>query len=249
MAKEGKRKFDLDKSSNHNFEIKKGSKRKFDLTKDSDDAKISATPKVQENIPPTSHSGNPIASGGDNNKKTNKWLFVVAIVVLVLLAWWLFPKSDDDKEDIATKTTEVVAPEDSAIITEANGEGQKDEPIVQSEKVEMAENSKSSEELPANGKKTDEQQKEVAKEEPATSKSASQDGKELVSAKHTPDETKKTSSTPQVDNMSLGDTEEMAKLVIRGQYGVGSERKQKLGSKYDVIQSRVNEMYKQGLVR
>lgn len=42
--------------------------------------------------------------------------------------------------------------------------------------------------------------------------------------------------------------EEMAIQVIRGDYGNGEERKNKLGSEYKVIQKRVNEMYRDGLV-
>lgn len=42
--------------------------------------------------------------------------------------------------------------------------------------------------------------------------------------------------------------EQKAKEVIRGNYGNGIERKQKLGDQYVEIQDKVNEMYKNGLV-
>lgn len=45
-----------------------------------------------------------------------------------------------------------------------------------------------------------------------------------------------------------GDVIENAKRVIRGDFGNGQERKDKLGSAYSEIQSKVNEMYRQGLV-
>lgn len=45
-----------------------------------------------------------------------------------------------------------------------------------------------------------------------------------------------------------GDVVENAKRVIRGDFGNGKERKDKLGSAYTEIQSKVNEMYRQGLV-
>ena len=44
-----------------------------------------------------------------------------------------------------------------------------------------------------------------------------------------------TSSTPM-------DVDAMARAVIRGDYGNGEERKRRLGSYYDLVQSRVNEM-------
>lgn len=46
-----------------------------------------------------------------------------------------------------------------------------------------------------------------------------------------------------------GNLEENARQVIRGVFGNGQERKDKLGSAYSEIQGRVNEMYRQGLVR
>lgn len=45
-----------------------------------------------------------------------------------------------------------------------------------------------------------------------------------------------------------GSLEQKAIAVIRGTYGNGLERKQKLGDEYTVIQNKVNEMYREGLV-
>ena len=45
-----------------------------------------------------------------------------------------------------------------------------------------------------------------------------------------------------------GDVEENARRVIRGAFGNGQERRDKLGSSYSEIQNKVNEMYRQGLV-
>ena len=51
-------------------------------------------------------------------------------------------------------------------------------------------------------------------------------------------------------NATLSDTyiEEKAKLVIRGDFGNGAERKRRLGAEYKAIQKKVNEMYAKGLV-
>jgi hypothetical protein len=46
-----------------------------------------------------------------------------------------------------------------------------------------------------------------------------------------------------------GTIEEKAKQVIRGDFGNGQVRKDKLGASYAEIQSKVNEMYRNGLVR
>lgn len=45
-----------------------------------------------------------------------------------------------------------------------------------------------------------------------------------------------------------GDVELNARRVIRGDFGNGQVRKDKLGVSYSEIQSKVNEMYRQGLV-
>lgn len=49
-----------------------------------------------------------------------------------------------------------------------------------------------------------------------------------------------------VTNVS-NDIEAEAMKVIRGDYGIGQERKDRLGSKYQTIQSRVNELKREGI--
>jgi len=56
------------------------------------------------------------------------------------------------------------------------------------------------------------------------------------------------STTPSV-TVSSGTLEQEAKYVIRGNYGNGADRKRALGSEYDAIQSKVNEMYRNGEVK
>lgn len=46
-----------------------------------------------------------------------------------------------------------------------------------------------------------------------------------------------------------GDVDELARNVIRGDYGNGQVRKDRLGAEYQTIQDKVNEMYRNGLVR
>ncbi len=57
-----------------------------------------------------------------------------------------------------------------------------------------------------------------------------------------------TSPSEKSDNNVDGDVETNARRVIRGDFGNGQERKDKLGSSYSEIQGKVNEMYRQGLV-
>lgn len=55
-------------------------------------------------------------------------------------------------------------------------------------------------------------------------------------------------STAMASATVSGDVEENAHRVIRGDFGNGQIRKNRLGSSYSEIQGRVNEMYRQGLV-
>lgn len=57
-----------------------------------------------------------------------------------------------------------------------------------------------------------------------------------------------TSHSEKSDNNVGGDVETNARRVIRGDFGNGQERRDKLGSSYSEIQDKVNEMYRQGLV-
>lgn len=68
---------------------------------------------------------------------------------------------------------------------------------------------------------------------------------------HVTTSTEKSSTSPSEnsDNNVDGDVETNARRVIRGDFGNGQVRKDRLGSSYSEIQSRVNEMYRQGLVR
>lgn len=60
---------------------------------------------------------------------------------------------------------------------------------------------------------------------------------------------KQTTTTSQEFSTPINDdVEENARRVIRGDFGNGQTRKDKLGSSYSEIQGRVNEIYRQGLV-
>lgn len=55
-------------------------------------------------------------------------------------------------------------------------------------------------------------------------------------------------SNKQSNSSLISDVEATAINVIRGNYGNGQARKDKLGNAYTDVQKRVNEMYRQGLV-
>ena len=67
-------------------------------------------------------------------------------------------------------------------------------------------------------------------------------------AQSNPAATQPTRSASATSAPVSGDVEENARRVIRGDFGNGQERKDKLGSSYSEIQGKVNEIYRQGLV-
>lgn len=57
----------------------------------------------------------------------------------------------------------------------------------------------------------------------------------------------KTEYVVRAESIPVSEIERTAKEVIRGKYGNGRIRKDKLGDQYSEIQSKVNEMYRKGL--
>lgn len=94
-----------------------------------------------------------------------------------------------------------------------------------------------------------EQDEELDVSEKAVAKSPKDNAKEQVpkkekaAPKNVPIEPSTSTTIPLSETL-----EQKAKEVIRGNYGNGIERKQKLGDQYAEIQSKVNEMYKNGLI-
>lgn len=71
---------------------------------------------------------------------------------------------------------------------------------------------------------------------------------EVVGTPATSDNTSNVSSSSQANEPNISnDVEAEAMKVIRGDYGIGQARKDKLGSKYQTIQSRVNELKREGI--
>ncbi len=56
-----------------------------------------------------------------------------------------------------------------------------------------------------------------------------------------------TTTTPSANIPALDNVEAEALKVIQGDYGVGQERKNKLGTQYQAVQNRVNELKREGV--
>ncbi len=184
--------------------------------------KVQLRKKVEEEPQPVvtpKPEPTPTPTPEPENPKSNKWIWwVVGLIILCIIGYFLFSKSG--KEQPAQPETEVVE-EVSAI--EGVDEATNQPEVVQDE---------------ANA---EEASKAAQTEQPA------EDPKAEAQAPVTnvvPEQTQpKATESASVSN----DVEAEAMKVIRGEYGIGQERKDKLGAKYQPIQNRVNELKREGV--
>lgn len=218
MAKQDKSKFQLNKGTDHGFDISKGGKRKFDLTKDEDEpvvANVKEENAAKQKTTAPVESAHATSEPQPEEKKGNKALiWIAAIIVVALLAWWLWPSSSSS--DVVDEPTEQV--EESADVAADSVPTETTVPEEQSESAVSEEEASST----------------SAETNPATSAPAAESATTSVTAP--------VYATANVSN----DIESEARKVIRGDYGVGKERKDRLGSQYQVIQQRVNELKREG---
>lgn len=81
---------------------------------------------------------------------------------------------------------------------------------------------------------------------PETSEAPSQEAAPNATVSSQQKNTATSASTTQTVGVS-SDIEAEAMKVIRGDYGIGQERKDRLGDKYQPIQNRVNELKREGV--
>lgn len=184
--------------------------------------KVQLRKKVEEEPQPVvAHKPEPTPTPTPEpeNTKSNKWIWwVVGVIILCIIGYFLFSKSG--KEQPAQPETEVVE-EVSAI------EGV-DEAIDQPEVVQDEANA-------------EEASKASQTEQPAEDPKA---GAQAPVTNVVPEQTQqKATESTSISN----DVEAEAMKVIRGEYGIGQERKDKLGAKYQPIQNRVNELKREGV--
>ena len=173
---------------------------------------------VKQDIQPKNTAPQEPVNKTGGGKKRNLWVFL-GIVVLAAILFFVFVGKDNETS-VQTNVAQnpVTAKADS----------------IQPAKTEET-----------NVEKTD----NTLKEEPtkATAEMPSSESNSKQSSK--PDVVKVEKKTQTSSAIPVnGSLEQKAIAVIRGTYGNGLERKQKLGDEYTVIQNKVNEMYRDGLV-
>ena len=218
-----------------------------DFEKEKDVSKVSnpATPK------PVEGGGNGSENGGKSN--TGKIVGGIAAAAAILAGVYFFGiKGDDNSGTDAGNPTEQVA---------KNGETAQPEATTQTD-VPKAETTEEANAVPnateVSSSTENSESSGAGNDTPTTPKSEKKQSEKPAST--TPSISKPVQQTPskQIDatNNKIaaasapigGDVVENAKRVIRGDFGNGQERKDKLGAAYSEIQGKVNEMYRNGQV-
>ena len=192
----------------------------------------------------TTPSAQPIQSESQNSnlkKQENgkKWGLLIVLVAVVVIAFLLFKpgKTDNDSFVVSQTVAETVANNTSETFAQVAEQGTS-EAKANEDVVGTMGNPDNSENM------TTENNDSRSNTDSEVKVSQNQEQSNATTS------VKKASSVAQIKNMSVpeGTLEEKAKLVIRGDFGNGEERKIKLGSEYSAIQGKVNEMYAKGLV-
>ena len=146
------------------------------------------------------------------------WL-IIGVIVLCFLGYFIFSKPDNDgqKPVVVEDKTEV---ENISVPSDTTNSKEAVKEGIGETESEVVENSNNN---------VDESTAMVESVKPTETT--------------TIDNAKTSVRTTNVSN----DVEAEAMKVIRGDYGIGQERKNKLGDKYQTIQNRVNELKREGL--
>jgi hypothetical protein len=150
-----------------------------------------------------------------SRKNKSKWWWIGLLLLLMILVLFMV-KNRSAKDDNVTENSEIeqVVPEQSSATKDPVAEVP---PVTEPAEDEAQE------------------QTTIPAESIAPQKAKSEESKTPA--------TKPSQSTSQQKTVE-GDLDELAQKVIRGNYGNGLERKEKLGDKYAEIQRRVNDIYR-----
>lgn len=163
-------------------------------------------------------------------KKNKLWLWILLILVLLgvfILIYYINDKVDRNTVEQGTEQTEVIDKESQ----------------LSDEQQNFADNN-----IADNVSETDEIEDRISVD--GNSSVGMSPNNSSISKTESSNRSQDEIISNKTNELKLeGTLEEKAKRVIRGEFGNGQERKNLLGSSYEEIQSKVNEMYRDGLVR
>jgi len=178
----------------------------------------------------------PKSTVSKESKKSKKSLWIVLTLLIVVLgacAYLLLNRNST--KDVCVEEKECV--EQSQAVTPSEGEQSEEAPSANEETVSddaVAE--------PVEDQAAPEDVVEENVKEPATPEQKAEVPVN-TNSQNSFDSNKQQSKKVVLD----GSLDDKARQVIRGNFGNGAERRQKLGDEYAEIQNRVNEMYREGL--
>ena len=196
---------------------------------------------VSEPVPPS-----PPTTGGEAESKggKGKWYAAVLAGLLVLGGGGYYLSQQGSKDD--NTVSAVVDPAKTADVTDGEiTNANQGEPRQMEADDEVAENASSEaaeDGVPAQPAQSQDNASPANNETPAPVADAP-----VRNDPSTGGTVSRTTPTPTAN--VTGTVEEEAREVIRGKYGNGAVRKRNLGDRYAEIQSKVNEMYRNGQVR
>lgn len=177
----------------------------------------------------------PLLPGEGGKTPIKKWWLVVLLIFVVGVAAVLIYK-------YGNRTDEPVVGDVESETLVAVGDAESEATIAESEEEQPS--------VEQNDNAVTENEENVNADESVTSQPSAEKPAQSNSKSSNQNQVKSKANTTNSGQSNLqGDVEENALRVIRGEFGNGQERKDKLGSSYNEIQSKVNEMYRNGLVK
>ena len=255
----------------HKVTIKQKSAQEESLA--TEQPKVTLKRKQPEEVTPTPPDVNPPYSGdGDGGKKggMGKWIAAAGAALAIGGGGYYFasqPNGTDDEskapstEEVAQTTgnQETSAPGTSDGVSTQNGGAETpattdgktgDNPNTGNETDNgTIENPAAGANQPQNTNSQEPTKTPAVKDQPAKESPATAQSKSATDATAKPKNGERKATVTRRTEPPTGSIEQEALNVIRGDYGVGSQRKELLGKRYAEIQRRVNEMYRKGLVR
>ena len=196
-------------------------------------------------------------SSDESGANSKKWIWILlAIVMAAVIAYFCMKSCDANKDEQPTEqmTSSVTGENSEQVISDESSVDNIVSEELSAEEIPVADNSSakdaaenadnlnSSRTASSSDNSTEVQRHNGDNKISASdNNSSNSDGLNTVSQQST-------TATPKQVTLN-GSVEETALDVIRGIYGNGLERIQKLGDRYKEIQSIVNDMYRKGLVR
>lgn len=228
------------RKSTRSFNMEKHVERHFEIEKEG--VPVADTPiEKSDSVIAGSSIGEDTSTSNNRGK-----LIAVIVAVLAFLAFVAYRSCGSSQENESEPTNTIVSDSTEKTDTASNVK-KATAPETEQEQNNVGENTDESPATPissANPAKANDNQ--VA-ERPAKRNSTTI-AEHAKTAQSKPAATQTTKPFSATSAPISGDVEENARRVIRGDFGNGQERRDKLGSSYSEIQGKVNEMYRQGLV-